>query len=199
MHARVGIYTVKPGTLNDSLEKARTELLPKMREQDGLKRYTVITTGPDSFISLSGWETRAQAEQAAETLSGWVKENMGPSVVSMENHIGEVALLHGQTAPDKAPKYGMVRISTPKPDAPNLTEKVRAEFMPIHDQQPGFNVFTTIVTDEGKRISYAGWDSKEAQEQAQPTVSRWGEANIRPHMADVQVHTGEVAWAVRKG
>jgi quinol monooxygenase YgiN len=73
MHARIGLYQVKPGTLDASLAKARAELLPKMREQEGLRRYTVITTGPDSFVSLSGWDTRAQAEQAEKTLSGWVK------------------------------------------------------------------------------------------------------------------------------
>ncbi|MHB8648279.1 MAG: antibiotic biosynthesis monooxygenase family protein [Thermomicrobiales bacterium] len=198
MHARVGIYKVKPGTLDASLEKARAELLPKMREQPGLSRYTVVRTGPDSFVSLSRWETRAQAEQAEKTLSGWVKEHMGPSVVSMQSHIGETTFTLGQTAPDKTPKYGVVRVQTPKPDAPDLTEKVRTEFMPIYEAQPGFNMFTSIVTDGGKRLSYAGWDSKEAFEKAQPTLSTWGEANVRPHMADVQVHQGEVAWAVRK-
>ena len=123
---------------------------------------------------------------------------MGPSVVSAESHIGEVALMHGQTAPDKTPKYGMVRVSTPKPDAPDLTEKLRAEFMPIHDRQPGFNTFTSAKMDDGRRVAFAGWDSQEAYEKAQPTLSTWGEANVRPHMADVQVHRGEVAWSVRK-
>ncbi|MHB8645471.1 MAG: antibiotic biosynthesis monooxygenase [Thermomicrobiales bacterium] len=198
MHARVGFYQVKPGTLSASLEKARAELLPRMREQPGLSRYTVITTGPDSFVSLSRWETRAQAEQAEKTLSGWVKEHMGPSVVSMESHIGEATLTHGQTAPDKTPKYGVVRVQTLKPDAPDLSEKVRTEFMPIFEQQPGFNMHTSITADDGTRISYTGWDSKEAWEKAQPNLSRYGEANIRPHMSKVAVHEGEVAWAVRK-
>ena len=198
MHARVGIYQVKPGTLDASLEKARNELLPRMREQPGLSRYTVVRTGPDSFVSLSRWETRAQAEQADATLSGWVKENMGPTVVSMQSHLGEATFTHGQTAPDKTPKYGVVRVQTPKPDAPDLTEKVRTEFNPIFEQQPGFNMRTNIATDDGTRISYTGWDSKEAWEKAQPTVSAWGEANIRPHMAKVEVHEGEVVWAVRK-
>ena len=199
MHARVGLYQVKPGTLDASLEKARAELLPKMREQEGLKRYTVVTTGPDSFISLSGWDTREQAEKAAETLSGWVKENMGPSVVSMENHIGEVTVMHGQTAPDKTSKYATVRVSTPKPGAPDLSEKIRTEFMPIWDRQPGFNSFTSAQMDGGKRIAFGGWDSKEAFEQAQPALSKWGEANVAPHMSDVKLHQGEVAWTVRKG
>jgi len=199
MHARVGIYKVKSGTLDDTITKARAELLPKMREQPGIKRYTVVRTGPDSFISLSGWETRAQAEQAAETLSGWVKENMGQTVISAENHLGEVLIMHGQTAPDKTSKYAMVRVSTPKPDAPDLTEKLRTEFMPIFDRQPGFNSFTSMRTDDGTRIGYNGWDSKAAQEKAQPEISRWGDANVAPHMSKVEVHEGEVAWAVRKG
>lgn len=178
MHARVGLYKVKPDTLDASLTKARNELLPKMREQPGIKRYTVVRTGPDSFISLSGWETRSQAEQAAETLSGWVKENMGQTVISAENHIGEVLIMHGQTALDKTSKYAMVRVSTRKPDAPDMTERMR--------------------TDDGTRIGYIGWDSKAAQEKAQPEISRWGDANVAPHMSKVEVHEGEVAWAVRK-
>ena len=39
--------------------------------------------------------------------------------------------------------------------------------LPLHDQQPGFNMHTTIATDDGKRITYAGWDSKEAYEKVQ--------------------------------
>ncbi len=198
MHARVGIYKVKPGTLDASLAKARAELLPKMREQPGLKRYTLVTTGPDSFVSLSGWETREQAEQAEKTLSGWVKENMGPSVVSMEGHIGEVRLMHGETAPDKTAKYATVRVSTPKPGAPDMTEKLRTEFMPIWDRQPGFNSFTLAQMDDGRRIAFGGWDAKADYERAQPEINRWGEANVAPHMSDVKVHQGEVAWLVRK-
>jgi heme-degrading monooxygenase HmoA len=198
MHARVGIYQVKPGTLDASLEKARAELLPRMREQPGLSRYTVVRTGPDSFVSLSRWETREQAEQADKTLSGWVKENMGPTVVSIHSHLGEAMFTHGQTAPDKTPKYGVVRVQTPKPDAPDLTEKIRTEFNPIFERQPGFNMRTSITADDGTRISYTGWDSKEAWEKAEPTVRAWGEAHIRPHMSKVEVHEGEVVWAVRK-
>ncbi len=199
MHARVGIYKIKPGTLDDTLAKARAELLPQTREQPGLQRYTVVLTGPDSFISLSAWETREQAEQAAETLSGWVKENVGPTVVSMENHIGEVVLLHGQSGPDNTPKYGTVRVSTPKPGAPDLTEKMRTQFMPIFDQQPGFNSFALMRTDDGARIGYVGWDSKETLDKARDNLRQWGDANVMPHMSKVEVQEGEVAWAVRKG
>ena len=199
MHARVGFYQVKPGTLDASLAKARNELLPRMEDQPGLRRYSVVVTGPDSFVSLSGWDTREQAEQAAETLSGWVRENIGPTVVSIENHIGEVELLHGQSSPDRTPKFAVVLVHTPKPDAPDLSEKMRAEFLPIFDQQPGFNSFTRIRTDEGRRITYVGWDSREALGRAQPALSRWGDEHVTPHMASATAQPGEVAWTLRKG
>jgi len=55
-----------------------------------------------------------------------------------------------------------VLVHTPKPDAPDLSEKMRTQFIPIFEQQPGFNSFTRIRTDDGKRITYVGWDSREA-------------------------------------
>mgnify|MGYP001334079222 CR=1 FL=1 len=199
MHGRVGFLQVKPGTLDVSLEKARKELLPKMREQPGLKRYTVVITSPETLVSLSGWDTREQAEKAAETLSAWVRENMGPTVVSMENQIGEVILQRGQFSPDKLPKFGVVRVQTLKPGAPDLSEKVRTEFMPIFDRQPGFNSRVAIRTDGGKIITYSSWDSKEDWEKAVPNLRQWADANITPHMSNVEQHAGEVAWVVRKG
>ncbi len=198
MHARVGIYQVKPGTLDASLAKARAELLPKTREQHGLRRYTVVTTGPDSFVSLSGWETRAQAEKAAETLSGWVKENVGETVISAENQIGEVILERGHFSPDKLPKYGMVRVQTLKPDSPDLSAKVRAEFLPQMDRQPGFNAYVAIRTDDGKVITYGSYDSKEEAERAAASLRPWADEHIAPHVEHMDMHAGAVAWAVRR-
>lgn len=85
-----------------------------------------------------------------------------------------------------------------KPAAPDLTEKVRAEFLPLFSRQPGFNVRATIRTDEEKVITFSGWDFKEALEQAEPHLARWAEQHILPHMSNIEVHKGEVAWNVRK-
>jgi len=199
MHSRVGIYKVKPGTLDDTVTKARAELLPKTREQPGLKRYTVVLTGPDSFVSLSAWDTREQAEKAAETLSGWVEENIGPTVISIENQVGEVILERGQFSPDKLPTYGMVRVQTLKPGSPDLSAKVRAEFLPQMEGQPGFNSYVAIRTDDGKVITYGSYDSEVAAEQAAARLQPWAEEHIAPHVEHVDRHAGEVAWAVPKG
>jgi heme-degrading monooxygenase HmoA len=197
MHARVYFYRVKPGTLDDTLAQVRAEFLPMMREQPGLRRYTAVRTGPDSFISLIGWDTREQAEKPAETLTRWVRENIGPTVVSAESRIGEVDLLHGQSSPDKTPTYAVVLVHTPKSDAPDLTEKMRAEFIPLFEQQPGFNVFARIRMDDGTRVTYVGWDSREALGKAQPALSHWGDEHVTPHMLSGTAQPGEVVWTVR--
>ncbi|PZS29609.1 MAG: hypothetical protein DLM58_15225, partial [Pseudonocardiales bacterium] len=156
-------------------------------------------TGPDSFISLSGWEARHQAEQAAEMLSAWVTENMGPTVVSMENRIGEVILERGRFLPDKLPRYGMVRVQTLKAGSPDLTDKVREEFLPQMDRQPGFNAYVAIRTDDGKVITYGSYDYKGDAERAAASLRPWAEEHIAPHVEHMDMHAGEVAWALRKG
>jgi hypothetical protein len=92
----------------------------------------------------------------------------------MEGRVGEVTLMHGESAPDKTAQYGIMRVFTPKPDAPDLTEKVRIEFMPIWDRKPGSNSYTSAHMVDGTRISFAGWDSKVASAEAQPDLSRRG-------------------------
>ncbi len=196
MHAHVGFSTLTPGALDASLTRARNELLPWMRAQPGLRCFTVVVSGPDSFIALSGWDTRAQAEQAVERFSGWSRTSLGQSVTSVENHLGEVTMLHGETAPDRTPHFGVVRVATPKPDAPDLTEQIRTELLPLFDRQPGFNERATIRTDDGRQVSFIGWDSEELYEQEHP-IREWAQRNIAPHMSNTEVYKGAIAWTVR--
>ena len=134
MHAHVGFSTLTPGTLDASLTRARDDLLPWMRKQPGLRRFTVVVSGPGSFIALSGWDTRAQATLAAEVFASWARKSRGESAISVEHHLGEVILLHGETAPDRTPHFGVVRVATPKPNAPDLTEQIRTELLPLFDR-----------------------------------------------------------------
>ena len=90
MHARIGLYQVKPGTLDASLARIRADLLPRLEEQPGMRRDVGVLIGPDSFLSFSVWETREQANAAAEMLAGWLREHLGPTVVSVENGVGEI-------------------------------------------------------------------------------------------------------------
>ena len=66
-----------------------------------------MRTGPDSLVSLTAWETRAQSEAAAQQLTGWVKENFGADLVSAENKIGEV-ILSDWSSGTRQPGWGRV-------------------------------------------------------------------------------------------
>lgn len=196
MYAHVGFATVTPDALDTTVTSACDELLPRMRGQQGLRRFTAVVSCPASLIALSGWDTRAQATLAAEVFASWVRKSRGESAIAVEHHLGEVILLHGETAPDRTPHFGVVRVATPKPDAPDLTAKDRAELLPLFDRQPGFNVRVTIRTDDGREVRFIGWDSEELYEQEHP-IREWARRNIAPHMSNTEVYKGAIAWTVR--
>src|SRR4051812_45213808 len=57
-HARVAVYKVKPGTVDEVLRKAEAGMLPVFQEQPGFVSYGAIKTGEDACISLTIWESR---------------------------------------------------------------------------------------------------------------------------------------------
>jgi quinol monooxygenase YgiN len=90
-HVRIAFYKLKPGTADAVIRKAERELLPIFRNQPGCVSYDVVKTGHASAISISTWETRKQAEAAAQTAAAWAQENVADMIVSVENHVGEIA------------------------------------------------------------------------------------------------------------
>jgi len=124
-YARIGMYTVKPGTLDAILKKAEAELVPQTQQQPGFRRYFTIRTGEDSLVSVTVWEDKAQAEQAAERLSGWVRAEMGSSLVKAENHVGEITI--ASTPRGGAAKYARIGVwhFNPGTDLVTLTERVK--------------------------------------------------------------------------
>ena len=90
-HVRVGVYQFKPGTTDTVLRKAEVELLPMHRQRPGFIGYEVVRTGGDTAVSISTWESQAQAEDAATRSVDWVKANIHDSIDSVQNHVGELA------------------------------------------------------------------------------------------------------------
>ncbi len=91
MHARVVIYKFKPGTVDEVIRKGAAGAVPLFRSQAGFRSYEVIKTGPDSGISISTWDTQAQAQDAVKVGADWVKANIAQDVVSAETHVGTVS------------------------------------------------------------------------------------------------------------
>lgn len=196
-HARIGFYTARPGDLDHVIERARDEVIPMLELEAGFRRYTVVRTGPDRLVSITGWDTHDEAQMAARRLSAWVAEVMGPTLVSVENHIAEVA--HITEASPAVPAYGRVVLFDFKAGrAEAVREKVEAEFVPLVREHAGFVRYVVFRTQEERVISFTAFASEREGEAAAAAIRGWVETNIAADIASVERFAGAVAWSVRK-
>ena len=89
-HVRLAVYQTRPGTVDEILRRAQSGMLPIFRQQPGFVAYEGVKTGDAEVVSISTWESAEQAQAAVQTAAGWVKENIGDMVVSVDNHVGEL-------------------------------------------------------------------------------------------------------------
>ncbi len=90
-HARVAVYQVKPGTADEIARRAQEGMLPVFRSQPGFVAYGGVTTDTETVISLSFWQTQEQADAAVQVAASWIKDNLAEMVVSVQNHVGDLA------------------------------------------------------------------------------------------------------------
>ncbi len=197
-YGRVGFYTFKAGTLDPLLAKAKQELPPMMERQPGFLRYAVVRTGPDSIASLSAWETREQSDAAAAQLVGWVRENFGPDLDTVENHIGE-NVLSDWSSGSGLPTWGRVSNYVFTRPAAELIPLVRDGYLPLLKQQPGFGSYTVWQTGTDSCVSFVTFGSKGEGEAAGAAVLPWLHANVAADTKAVQRLDGDLVWVVRKG
>jgi len=195
-YIRAGFYTFKPGTFDPLIEKSRQELPQLMQRQPGFLRYAVVRTGSDSIASLTAWETRAQSETAAQQLMGWVRENFGTDLVSAENKIGAV-ILSDWSSGTRQPGWGRVHDYTFSRPVAEIIPAVREGYLPLLQQQPGFNSYTVWQTADDACTSYLTFDSREQGETALAAAMPWLQEHIVPDTKQVQRLGGELVWTVR--
>jgi heme-degrading monooxygenase HmoA len=95
---RVANYKVIKGTFPELAERAREGMLNAFKAQPGFIRYGLADTGDRSCVSISLWETRAQAEAAAPVAASWVRDNLSDRVEIRSNEVGEFAFFEGATS-----------------------------------------------------------------------------------------------------
>ena len=90
-HVRVAVYQFKPGTVDEVIRRAQAGMLPTFRAQPGFVGYGLVKTSDSTGVSLSFWQTSAEADAAVKTAANWVKENLADMVVSVQNHVGDLS------------------------------------------------------------------------------------------------------------
>jgi len=196
VYARAGFYTTKPGTLDDVLKKAEAELVPMNRQQPGFRSYFLIRTGPDSVVSVTSWESKEQADAAAERLSAWVRQEMGPSLEKVENHVGEVII--SNVPPNFMTGYGRVAVWRFKPGmADTLSAKVRDGLVPLMVRQPGFTGYGVARTGQDSAVSVTGFASEAQAQAAAQETGAWVQERAMSSVESVERSEGEILWSVR--
>ena len=82
---------VKPGMAKEFAKRVKAGALPVMKQMDGFTAYYLIAGAEDTITAVSLYTNRAVAESSTQKLMPWIKENLGPLMISGTEAIdGEV-------------------------------------------------------------------------------------------------------------
>jgi Antibiotic biosynthesis monooxygenase len=95
---RIASYKITKGTFSDVVDVAKEGMLKTFRDQPGFLRYGLADTGDQTCVSISIWESRAQAESASLVSSAWVLEHLSDRVELVSTKIGDLAFFEGVPA-----------------------------------------------------------------------------------------------------
>jgi hypothetical protein len=94
MHARVAYFKLVSGTFDEVVRRVQAPggLLEIFRGRPGFQSYELIEA-PAGLISVSHWQSSAQADGAAHASAAWVAENINDLIKLLQSDVGEVTLL----------------------------------------------------------------------------------------------------------
>jgi len=97
-HVRVATYKITKGTFPEIVDTAKEGMLKTFKAQPGFIRYGLADTGDGTCLSISMWETHAEAEAAAPVAANWVREHLADRVELRSNDVGDLAFFEGVPA-----------------------------------------------------------------------------------------------------
>jgi len=97
-YLRMATYGISKGTFQELADTAKTGMLPKFQQQPGFVRYGLADLGDKTCVSISVWETREQAEAAAQVAATWVDEHIADRIELRTNAVGDLAFFKGVPA-----------------------------------------------------------------------------------------------------
>ena len=95
---RIANYKVIKGTFPELAEEAKGGMLDTFKTQPGFIRYGLADTGEGTCVSISLWETHAQADAATPVADTWIREHIADRVELRSNQVGDLAFYEGVRA-----------------------------------------------------------------------------------------------------
>jgi hypothetical protein len=97
-YLRLANYKITKGTFPEIVDDARVGMLGTFRAQPGFIRYGLAATGEGTCVSISLWETPAEAVAAAPVAATWVREHLADRIELRSNQVGDLAFFEGVPA-----------------------------------------------------------------------------------------------------
>jgi Antibiotic biosynthesis monooxygenase len=94
-YLRLANYKVTKGTFPEIVDTAREGMLKTFRAQPGFIRYGLADTGDGTCLSISMWETHAQAEAAMPVAATWVRDHLADRIELRSAQVGNLAFFEG--------------------------------------------------------------------------------------------------------
>ena len=88
MQARLATYSFR-GDADDLARRAEEGILPILESQPGFKAYSVAV-GDGEVLSMSVWDSRADAEAGSAVVASWVAENMAGDITLIGVRFAEI-------------------------------------------------------------------------------------------------------------
>ena len=88
-HVRVAVYGITAGDFEEVAKKAEQGMLPTFQRQPGFVSYGLAQTSDTSFVSLSVWRSREQADAAVALAQDWVRDNIADLAKLETNYVGD--------------------------------------------------------------------------------------------------------------
>jgi len=97
---RVALYDIKSGTFDEVASQAKTGMVPLFQHSDGFVSYGVAQIDKGAFVSISTWETRAQADAATAKAADWVKTHSQDHFTLRESYTGDLTIEANNADPE---------------------------------------------------------------------------------------------------
>lgn len=69
-------YKVDPKNIDQIVARVQDGLLPRLSKLPGFGNYSALDVGGGNIASISGFETKAGADESVRAAAGWVKDNL---------------------------------------------------------------------------------------------------------------------------
>ena len=78
MYAAIRRLKVKSGLIDEAAQRIENGFVPIVSSVPGFVEYVGVQVGEDEGLTISLFETQAQAEESTRRAAEWVKQNVAP-------------------------------------------------------------------------------------------------------------------------